>query len=238
MKTKTSLIQKSIQASLTILCFILVYLLWIETKPLEVSIAPTIEQTMSVEDESKTFPGIENTIPDINEFDEMINRPLFSETRQPYVEEIEVEKQEEIKKPNTRKTREEYSLNAVIITPAKKIAIIQTSKSKELQRIGLGESIDDWLIDSINTREIKMTRGNETKSLVLEVKNSSPNKKTSASSLKTKTNNDSEENIEPLVSTETDSIKDNNQQKTSIDTEAVHNKDVKPLDNQKDNNEN
>jgi hypothetical protein len=177
MKTKTSNIEKGLQSLLAILCVVFIYLIWQETRPLEAPVMTTLENDITTDkDDEKIFPGIENNLPAINEFDEMVNRPLFSENRQPFVAEVIENKKQEPKKPNTRKSREEYSLNAVIITPATKIAIIQSSKAKELQRIALGETIDNWTLESIEPREIKLSSGTETKTLILEVKNSSPGK--------------------------------------------------------------
>jgi hypothetical protein len=178
MKKNTSLTQRYFQVLLTGTCFFLCYLLWQEIQATDISTtAENITNEMIEEETVLSFPGIENTLPEIDEFDEMINRPLFFENRQPFVFEEIADEKPEPKNTNTRKPREEYSLNAVIITPNKKIAIIESSKAKELQRIALGENIDDWTLESVEPREIKLINGKETKTLVLEIKNSAPNKK-------------------------------------------------------------
>ena len=52
------------------------------------------------------LPSIENTIPNIDEFEEMINRPLFFESRQPFVfEEIVEQPTTKKKKTNTRRKK-------------------------------------------------------------------------------------------------------------------------------------
>jgi hypothetical protein len=191
MKQKISPLHKYLQIILTGLCIVMVYMLWLATKPM--SYVNESQNAAVNEEESNaisSFPNIENTIPTVDEFEEMINRPLFYESRVPFVfeEAEEIEKSNNTKKTN-KKRNEEYSLSAVIITPDKKIALIQLNREKELQRINLGENIDDWKLEEVEPHQIKLSKGAETKTLLLEIKNSSPERK-QAKSNRNKKNDD------------------------------------------------
>lgn len=185
-------IHKYIQLGLSSLCLILIYFIWLQTQPIDMS--EIMQSNIHNENQNESEPvflSVEKTIPGVDEFDEMVNRPLFFESRKPFVfEEVAKEPESKKRKTNVRKSREEYSLNAVVITPEKQIAILQSNKAKELQRVALGEMINDWKLEAIDPREVKLTRGNETKNLVLEIKNSSPKakQKTTETSSKQKEN--------------------------------------------------
>jgi hypothetical protein len=124
-------------------------------------------------------------IPEISDYDDMINRPLFFEDRKPYVY-IEPEKAS----PKTKKRKqaapkktELYSLSAVMMSTDKKLAIIQSGREKTMQRLSLGESIDGWIVENIEPRSVLLKKGNETKQLELEIKTSQRKQKST-----TKTN--------------------------------------------------
>ena len=85
----------------------------------------------------------------------------------------------------TANPTEQYALNAVIITPERQLAIIQSGRGKTLQRISLGEEIDGWTLETIEPRSVLLKKGNETKNLELEIKASKPQKQSTA---KTKNN--------------------------------------------------
>lgn len=130
---------------------------------------------------------IQYVAPDISEFDEVINRPLFFADRKPYVyvaPEKPIKPSRQKKKTIPKKT-EQYSLNAVIITPERQLAIIQSGRGKTLQRLSLGEEIEGWTLETIEPRSVLLKKGNETKSLELEIKISKPQKQTATKTNKT-----------------------------------------------------
>ena len=121
----------------------------------------------------------EIVFPDITAFDEIIERPLFNETRLS----SEAQKQEQTvvksRKNNnqTRNIQEQFSLSAVVITQDTQIAILQKGRENTLQRVSMGETIDGWTLEDVSSHSIRLVKGKETKDLELEIKNSA-NKKT------------------------------------------------------------
>ncbi len=207
MKATKPIILKGIKFILLCTTCVMGYLLWSQiNKPVTLPDIDNIDKK-SIDKNELSISDIQLGTPPISDFDEMINRPLFFEDRQPFIYEEIVEKKLKQKKRYSRKSSEEYFLNAVVITPEKKIAIIQSSKAKEPQRIALGETINGWTLESIEAKEIKLSSGKETKTLVLEVKNSTPDKKQTASNIKNRISLGKEERKLSSISPSTDEIK-------------------------------
>ena len=165
---------------------VLGYTLWAElnssaTLPVIINsdIKPLIDDALVTQE-------IQYDTPDISDYDEIINRPLFFEDRKPYVYVApeKSQKKSNKKKKTAPKQTEQYVLNAVIITPEKHLAIIQSSRGKDTQRIALGESLDGWTIETIESRSVLLKKGNESKSLELEVKTSNPKQKIKKETIK------------------------------------------------------
>ncbi len=176
-----------LKITLLFTCCILGYLLWADLNntvaipnSIYVEKKPTITNAAPAE-------AIQYVAPDISEFDEVINRPLFFADRKPYVYVAPVKqtKPSKQKKKATPKKTEQYSLNAVIITPGRQLAIIQSDRSKTLQRLALGEEIEGWILETIEPRAVLLKKGNETKNLELEIKTSKPQKQPATKNNKT-----------------------------------------------------
>jgi hypothetical protein len=111
--------------------------------------------------------GNKKEFPLINIYQDILDRPLFMEDRQPYV--LLVPKIEtNIKGINSS----QLSLSAVVITSEKNIAILQYAKSKILQRIALGETIDGWTLTEVHDQHVVLKKGDNIKTLILEIKGS------------------------------------------------------------------
>jgi len=165
---------------------VLGYTLWAElnssaTLPVIINsdIKPLIDDALVTQE-------IQYDTPDISDYDEIINRPLFFEDRKPYVYVApeKSQKKSNKKKKTAPKQTEQYVLNAVIITPEKHLAIIQSSRGKNTQRIALGESLDGWTVEAIEPRSVLLKKGNETKNLELEIKTSNPKQKITKEAVK------------------------------------------------------
>ncbi len=117
-------------------------------------------------------------IPELSEYDEIVKRPLFNDDRLPFVYVAPEKTESKKKRTSAKKPVEQYRLNAVVITPDKQIAIIQTSKKRELLRVAIGESIDNWTLSEVTDHAVQLKNGNEIKTLELEIK-ASVNKQTS-----------------------------------------------------------
>lgn len=125
--------------------------------------------------EKIAIPDINQGLPPITEFQEIINRPLFMENRQPYVQlEPEIESEEPDLQENiiAAPTAQQFMLTAVIITPETSTAIIQSGKNRELQHIIIGEKIDDWTLVEVHQQHIILKQGDTIQTVELEIKKS------------------------------------------------------------------
>ena len=126
-----------------------------------ITVSVDAKNMISVTDNKKEFPLI-------NTYQDIIDRPLFMEDRQPYISQTPETKKSNIREPKSR----QFSLSAVVITSEKSIAILQYAKSKTLQHIELGETIDGWTLTEIHNQQVVLKKGDNTKTLVLEIKGS------------------------------------------------------------------
>jgi len=113
----------------------------------------------------------EDQFPEITEFDEIIERPLFTDTRRPVIhEEITANVTDPQERKSTRIIASgQYLLSAVVITKDKRIAHIQSDRIQEPQKIALGEILDGWILSDIQPRQITLERDGEVKILKLEI---------------------------------------------------------------------
>ena len=181
-------LQHSIRLILLGLCVIFTTLLLFELNP---EYSNNIKSEVIDVDLSPTDSGIalkEFVFPKITAFNEIIERPLFNETRLPFETGKPEQTVVDTRKNNTkaRNKQEQLSLNAVVMTPDKQIAIIQSGPGKDLQRVALGEAIEGWTLDDVSSHSIRLVKGNETKNLELEIKNSAIKKTKVAKSEKDK----------------------------------------------------
>jgi len=181
-------LQHSIRLILLGLCVIFTTLLLFELNP---EYSNNIKSEVIDVDLSPTDSGIalkEFVFPKITAFNEIIERPLFNETRLPFETGKPEQTVVDTRKNNTkaRNKQEQLSLNAVVMTPDKQIAIIQSGPGKDLQRVALGEAIEGWTLDDVSSHSIRLVKGKEIKDLELEIKNSAIKKTKVAKSEKDK----------------------------------------------------
>lgn len=113
-------------------------------------------------------------------YEDIVNRPLFNEDRQPYVYVAPPPEEKPVKtreRPVPPKPPQQFSLTAIVITPETSLAILQGGKDKSLQRVRLGETIDGWTLTDIQDQSIVLTQGEQTQTLDLEVKGSGKTQK-------------------------------------------------------------
>ena len=111
----------------------------------------------------------------IEQYNEISTRPLFTPDRQPYVySQSQPEPKKIPVKQNTPVTKlpDQLLLTAIVISPEQQLAVLQSGKSKSMQRIKLGEAIDGWTLDEIHNQFIVLKNGVHTHTLELEVKGS------------------------------------------------------------------
>jgi hypothetical protein len=167
-------LQILIRTTLCLLSVIFIYFIWSDIEKIEhIKSSPiNTEEYLPLSSNELEVKLIGNqTIPDSSEFDEIVKRPLFNDDRLPFVY-VAPEKSDKKNKKIPEKPVAQFRLNAVVITPEKQIAIIQSSKNKEMNRISLGESIDDWELSEVTNHSVQLKKGSQIKTLELEIKTS------------------------------------------------------------------
>ncbi len=119
-------------------------------------------------------------IGDINDYKEVTQRPLFQKDRRPFVLEVTNKTAKNnappIKKKIPSKAVEQIKLNAIIITNEKRIAILLNDRDKTLQRTHVGDVFTGWTLEDVQSHQVILVKGDETKTIELEV---TPSKKSS-----------------------------------------------------------
>lgn len=133
----------------------------------------------STDTEKSTVVTAMNTEPvqlhPIEQYNEITTRPLFAPDRKPYVpipSQTETKKLQVKKNTPVTKLPNQLLLTGIVISPELQLAILQSGKTKSLQRVKLGESIDGWTLDEIHNRYVILKNGAHTHTLELEVKGS------------------------------------------------------------------
>lgn len=177
---------KYIQIFLLCLCIFLAWALWIELSR-DYSL-PRYEQTTNKPEANINVTDQDLVTPPLSNYAAIIERPLFMRNRQPYVvdETVAETKNKGKSARDRRKIKDDFLLSAVIITKEKRIALIQTGRDRKIQKVNLGEAIDDWTLADVQSDEILLSKGNEIKKLELLVK-SSPKQSTTGSGRSAKT---------------------------------------------------
>ena len=108
-------------------------------------------------------------------FSEIIARPLFMDTRRPYVAPVSTDAN---KHKRLRQTEPDIltliSLSAIVITNEKRIALIEDNRTGKLQQLHQGEMYGGWTLTDVGTNSITMQKGPHTKNMELVVKQSRP----------------------------------------------------------------
>ena len=121
--------------------------------------------------EEITIPVVNEDFPLLSDYQEIIDRPLFIQDRQPYVYE-ELNQTKAKKKAIQIKTSQQLVLTAIIITPDRHVAIIQTGKNKEPLHVAIGETIGNWTLEEVHAQHIVLKDGEKTEKLELEIQGS------------------------------------------------------------------
>ena len=99
----------------------------------------------------------------ISNFSEITQRPLFVEGRVPPEQPV-------AKRPSrSPRTPLNLKLEGVAITPDSKTAVIMDLTSKELLRLREGMSHKDWKVVSVERETVKINRGKQELTLILEI---------------------------------------------------------------------
>ena len=111
-------------------------------------------------------------IPDATEFKGIIERPLFNINRRPSFNSSPAELTQTDRKKAKTKAKAQLLLNAIVISPDRKLAIFQSGKNAKPEKVILGDSINNWVLSEISPHSVRLSRGRQVKVLELEVKTS------------------------------------------------------------------
>lgn len=104
-------------------------------------------------------------------FSEIIERPLFMDTRRPHAAPVSADAKKH-KRPH--QTGPDIltliSLSAIVITNEKHIALIEDNRTGKLQQLHQGEMYGGWTLTDVGTNSIAMQKGQDTRSIELVVK--------------------------------------------------------------------
>jgi len=167
-------INKYSQVLLLCLCVFLAWILWLDlNRDYSMSLPDkVISETVIGPEPSEKLPGKE--LSPLSDYVQIIERPLFRKDRRPFVpdESVVDEKKQKRKSSVSRMKPDELHLSAVIITNETRIALIQSGRNKKIQKVILGEVIDDWTLDDVQPGLISLKKGDEVKTLELLIKSS------------------------------------------------------------------
>lgn len=90
--------------------------------------------------------------PPIDDFAEVVERPLFNDTRRPR------EPEEEAETP-APEIQTKFSLVGTVMSATEHVALIQRDQSKELVIIAEGENIDGWTVEAVHSDHVVVRNG-------------------------------------------------------------------------------
>lgn len=104
----------------------------------------------------------------MDDFQAIVDRPLFSESRRPFVPDAIVpETTVATKKAEPPRRHEDYKLTAVIITPEQRIALVQQARESKPRHVKLNDTLDGWTVAAIEPQKLTLTRGGDTRTVML-----------------------------------------------------------------------
>ena len=96
-------------------------------------------------------------------------RPLFIDTRRPYVSPPPAAAAVAPIAPP-----EPMTLLATVLTEGRQVALVQSQRDNRIQKLGIGETVSGWVLAEVQSDFVTLRRGNETRRLDLVVKPGDP----------------------------------------------------------------
>ena len=106
----------------------------------------------------------------IADYNEILERPVFSPTRRPAEESAPAESEQFFQSPASQLADGEFKLIGIIIVDESRFALLQTAGTGQTQRVQIGETVDGWRISALSPSTATIERGSEAKTLELERK--------------------------------------------------------------------
>lgn len=110
---------------------------------------PTADLTLP--DNVQPTSSNEFTLPPMDAYSEIIERPLFLSSRRPPEEPKIVEQ----KQPGDDAS---FTLLGVAVTPERTMALLQTDKAGKVARVGIGEEVNGWRLEAVRVDGVTLRR--------------------------------------------------------------------------------
>jgi hypothetical protein len=166
---------RNLQLSLTGLCVVFVLIIVIEmNQEYELSIDRRSAKQVIEINRVATIASENVATKSLDDYEQIIVRPLFMQDRRPYVAEdaVVASRPGRQRKQTAKTAKDDYKLSAVVITDDKRIALLQSGRNDKLQKLNQGDEIDGWILTDIQRAQVSLEKGGEIKLLELAVKNS------------------------------------------------------------------
>lgn len=156
---------------LLVFCVILLIIIWLESLATNNPDSVNYKTSLSVDKNLKeNVVNVNFELPPISNYTEIMERPLFSETRRP----IETESDNgglqthENDVPASAGNIGAYRLIGVLLTDSMKTAYVFDSRTQKLQRLSNGDEIEEWSISEISADTVILNKPNgKTRELLL-----------------------------------------------------------------------
>lgn len=115
------------------------------------------------------------TIPPLQYYTAITDRPLFYEERKPIVFTEPEKKKAKTSLIKKRTKPDQYYLSGIIITPDSRLAVIRDATGKNTERLSMGDTYSGWTLTQIDPLKVTLRKGDQEKVLELSVKPSLDN---------------------------------------------------------------
>lgn len=137
-----------------------------QLKPLPIT---PIKQASQGDSSAAKFKAFE--LPPLTEYREIVERPLFSDTRRPAPDAPEVIAESE---PETEEQK--FTLIGVMVTPDLQIALVEADEQGKVARLKIGEKTNGWTLESVESNKVVLRKGESLRELPLVRNRPSPNR--------------------------------------------------------------
>ncbi len=101
-------------------------------------------------------------LPGLDDLAEVVERPLFSQSRRPAPPEAQADV------PAAKDGQQfAYGLSGIVITSGREMALLSHARTREIRQVRLGGIVDGWKVTAISADQVTLSRGGETQALKL-----------------------------------------------------------------------
>jgi hypothetical protein len=137
-----------------------------QLKPLPVT---PIKQVSQGDGSAAKFKAFE--LPPLTEYRDIVERPLFSDTRRPAPDEPEV-----IAEPEPETEEQKFTLIGVMVTPELQMALVEVEDQDKVARLKIGEKTNGWTLEGVESNKVVLRKGDSVRELPLVRNRPSPDR--------------------------------------------------------------